>query len=290
MGITLIMRRGIYIAIICFLVALAALMIAGRIAISPANQDIGDPPTDLPIETSTLVDEDGKVVKAWVVNGKAKRGVILLLHGIRADRRSMLHRARMLFEEGYSLILIDQQAHGESDGETITFGHLEARSASAAVKFARARWPSKKLAIIGTSLGGAAAIFAAKQQRADAYILEAVYSSLQDAVENRLRIRLGDFGALLAPLLLWQTPLQLGLHFDELSTINQIDQIEAPILIIAGGKDERTTLEDTNLLFASATHPKTLWIIPNAAHQDFFRFSKNEYSRRVLNFLNNSLK
>ncbi|MCP4184183.1 MAG: alpha/beta hydrolase [Hyphomicrobiales bacterium] len=118
----------------------------------------------------------------------AKRGVVLLLHGIRSDRRSMIGRARLLFRAGYSVLLIDLQAHGESTGERITFGYLETESVVAAIKYARAKWPNERLAIIGTSLGGAAAVFAAKQQRADVYILEAVYSSLRDATENRLKL------------------------------------------------------------------------------------------------------
>ncbi|MCP4184182.1 MAG: prolyl oligopeptidase family serine peptidase [Hyphomicrobiales bacterium] len=89
----------------------------------------------------------------------------------------------------------------------------------------------------------------------------------------------------MAPFLLWQTTLQLDFHFDELSPVDQIDQIDAPLLIIAGEKDERTTLNNTNLLYSSAEYPKMLWVIPNAAHQDFLLFSTNEYTQRILSFL-----
>jgi len=50
----------------------------------------------------------------------------------------------------------------ESPGERITFGHLEALDAEAAVEFARQRAPSERLAVIGISLGGAAALLAPK--------------------------------------------------------------------------------------------------------------------------------
>ncbi len=50
------------------------------------------------------------------VSGQKGKGAVLLLHGVRADRREMLNRARFLKEEGYSVLLIDLPSHGESDG------------------------------------------------------------------------------------------------------------------------------------------------------------------------------
>jgi alpha-beta hydrolase superfamily lysophospholipase len=64
-----------------------------------------------------------------------------MAHAVRADRRSMLGRAEFLHRAGYSVLLFDAQAHGESPGDRITFGYLEALDAAAAVSFAVARDP-----------------------------------------------------------------------------------------------------------------------------------------------------
>ncbi len=56
------MNRVIRISFFCALAGLVALMVAGRIATGPANQNVGAPPSDLPIETSTLVAEGGQKV------------------------------------------------------------------------------------------------------------------------------------------------------------------------------------------------------------------------------------
>jgi len=53
---------------------------------------------------------------------------VLLLHGVRADRREMLGRARFLNRLGYGILLIDLPAHGESPDDHITFGAREARA------------------------------------------------------------------------------------------------------------------------------------------------------------------
>lgn len=284
------MRKTAIAALFLLAAIVLALLLAGKIATAPARQPIGTAPEDLPITAVEFSDGKSRLIKGWMLTGSQDRGAVLLVHGVRSNRRSMLGRGRLLFEDGYSVLMIDLQAHGESSGDQVTFGYREADSVAAAIKYTRTHWPDKKLAIIGTSLGGVAAIFAANRQRADAYVLEAVYSSLRAATENRLRIRLGSVGAALAPLLLWQTSLQLGFHADELSTVDRVGDLKSPLLVIAGEKDNRTTLADSQALFASAGEPKLLWVVSNARHQDFHRFAETEYSDRVLRFLGRHLR
>jgi alpha-beta hydrolase superfamily lysophospholipase len=71
------------------------------------------------------------------VTGDAGRGAVLLLHGVRSYRRSMLSRAIFLHDIGYSVLLINLQAHGESAGKRITLGYLESRDVVAAREFLR---------------------------------------------------------------------------------------------------------------------------------------------------------
>lgn len=247
----------VFLTVILFLIGTssASLFMLGEQATQSANRPIGPPPFDLPIKAVSFKDKLKQTVKAWSITGKAGQGVVVLVHGINSDRRSMLGRARMLVKAGYSVLLADLQAHGESPGDKITFGYLEANSVSAAVKFSRQRWPGKKLAVIGASLGGAAAVVAARVNQADAYILEAVYSSLYDATANRMEIKFGALGRYITPALLWQVPLRLGFPVDDLSIVDRIRNIKAPLMIIAGEKDTRTTLENSKAIFANAARP-----------------------------------
>jgi fermentation-respiration switch protein FrsA (DUF1100 family) len=43
-------------------------------------------------------------------------------------------------------------------------------------------------------------------------------------------------------------------------------------------------------LFAAASEPKELWLIPDAAHADFLGFSRDDYQRRVLTFFDRALR
>jgi uncharacterized protein len=210
------------------------------------------------------------------------------MHGVRANRLGMLERARLLHREGLSVLLFDFQAHRESTGRNITFGYLESRDARSAFDFLRQKAPGEHVGAIGVSLGGVAAILASLD--ADAMVLEAVYASFDKAVENRLTMRVGVMGRLLAPMLTWQVKWRLGCDPRLLQPAARIAHIHAPLLLIAGDADQHATLDEMKLLYARANEPKELWVIAGARHIDFYRYAPIEYQRRVLNFLKPRLR
>ena len=202
----------------------------------------------------------------------------------------MVDRAAFLRQAGYSLLLFDAQAHGESPGEQITFGYLESLDARAAVSFLEAQVPTERIGYLGVSQGGAAALIGIAPLSVQALIIEAVYPTLREAVVDRIRIRLGPLAPLLAPLLLVQVQLRLGVDPASLAPIEGIRQIRAPLLLIAGERDMHTRLSESERLFEAAPQPKTLWVVPGAAHVNFHRFNPVQYERRVLEFLARTLR
>lgn len=209
----------------------------------------------------------------------------MLLPGIRANRLSMISRARFLVRANYSVLLIDLQATGETKGDHITFGWKESRDVLAAVRFIRERNQERPVAIIGTSLGGAAALLAIPPLKVNGLILEEVYPTIEIATQNRLENYLGPLGKLTAPLLLDQLCFRLGVSPSDLRPVDHIAEAGCPILIFAGEKDRHTRTGDTQMLFDHARQPKQLWIVPNASHVDLYGAAPQEYEKHVLEFL-----
>src|SRR5262245_8249249 len=281
-------RLCVSIAASAAFLALGVIYLVGSVASAPARASIGAPPSDLPIEPVTIESASGSRLSGWFVAGQPRIGAILLMHGIRANRLDMLGRAKFLSRHGFPVLLFDFQAHGESSGRYITFGHLEGRNARAAFDFLKRKASGERIGVVGLSLGGAAAILA--ELPADAMVLEAVYSDFRKAVGNRLALRLGTAGHYLEPLLTWQLKARLGFGDAALQPAERISNLRAPLLLIAGDADRHATLEETRLLFARANQPKELWVIAGANHVDFHRYAPAEYERRVLDFLRPLLK
>ena len=275
----------------------AAVVVVGLKLSNPRPADIGSPPADLPgAETVSIPSGSGSRLGGWWVPGTIPRGgAVVLLHGVWENRLRMVPRARVLHQNGFSVLLVDLQSHGESTGRRITFGKLEGRDAAAAVAFARSRAPTERVAIDGVSLGGAAAILGAEAQPVDAIVLESVYPDIDDALANRLRVALGPVaGPLVAPML---TPLFeillppiLGVRPAELRPIDRIGSIRAPILIASGTNDDRTPPNETMSLYDHAMGPKELWLVRGAAHEDLERYGPVAYWSHVLPFLQEHLQ
>ena len=262
---------------------------AGSMLSRPVPAAVGAPPEDLAAESVTFRSDSGSTIHGWFSQSAHANGVVLLLPGVRANRLSMVDRATFLRSAGYSVLLIDFQATGESPDEAITFGWRERLDVLAATRFIRTRAPGQRVGVIGSSLGGAAAVLATPQLRVDAMVLEVVYPSVERAVKNRLRMRFGSAGELLAPLLLLQLKPRMGVTPQVLRPNDRIAEIGCPVLVIGGANDQHTTATDTISLYRAAPEPKQLWMIPGVEHVDFHASSKNEYEARILRFLSEAL-
>lgn len=212
------------------------------------------------------------------------------MHGVRGSRLQMLERARFLSAAGYAVLLFDFQAHGESTGDAITTGYFESRDARAALEFLRASSPGEKIGIIGVSMGGAATLLSEPPLAADAIILEMVYPTIEQAISNRLTMRLGGWASVLTPLLTVQLKLRAGITADALHPIARVGQVTVPKLFIAGSVDRHTTLDESKELFTAAAEPKELWVLEGAGHVDAHAFAAQEYEQRVLLFFEQHIR
>jgi fermentation-respiration switch protein FrsA (DUF1100 family) len=270
------------------LVALASLG-AGEALSSPASRTIGAAPAGLHAETISIPNANGGSVAGWFVPGQAGRGAVLLLHGVRADRRAMIKRARLLSHDGRAVLLIDLPAHGESSGERITFGLREGEGVRAALADLRRRAPGEAVGVIGISLGAAALVLAHAEPSPEAVVLESMFPTLEEAVADRLTRQFGAGGSVLAPLLLWQLPLRTGISADQLRPVDAIASLKAPVLIANGTLDQHTTLAESRRIFDAAHEPKQFWAVEGAAHVDLLNAGPEAYRRTVLAFLDRHL-
>ena len=287
------LRRKLKIISAVLVVAVVAFAVfawhEGSVLVKPANCAIGKPPADLPVQSVEFPSSSGATLHGWVIRGQSGKGVVILLHGIRANRWQLTSHARFLSHAGYSVLLFDFQAHGESVGRHITAGYLESRDAAAAVDFIHQTIPGEKVCVSGFSMGGAAAVLAEPPLQVNAMILESVYPTIEQAVTDRLETRFGWLGKIGAPFLTWQLKPRLGIGREDLCPIRQVGNISVPKFFIAGTADHDTTVQESRDLFAAAAEPKQLWLVDGATHIDMDAFAKDEYEKRVLDFLARNL-
>ena len=212
----------------CLIVSgfVASWFVAGAL-VAPSHRVVGKPPSELNASTFTLESDSGSTIAGWHTKTDSSNGVIVLFHGIRSSRLSMLDRALAFHDAGFSTVMIDLQAHGASTGDAITVGYLEQHDVRAAIEHARKMHPGEKIGVVGVSLGGAATLLATPLD-IDAVVLESVYPSIRDAVHNRVSAKLGSMSFVPATLLLIQLQPRLGISPDQLRPIDHMSKLGCP--------------------------------------------------------------
>ncbi|MFC3914585.1 alpha/beta hydrolase [Pseudaeromonas sharmana] len=272
------MKRALLLLSAGLMASLLLLGMIGELLSRPANHPVSMP--DPAFQAVHYGRTRGSLLEA-----DGNRLCALLLHGLHADRSSMVARARFLQQQGITSLLVDLQAHGETPGQIITFGYLESEDADNGLRYLKGEQRCQKVAVIGTSLGGASALLGQAARQADALVLESVFPRIQDAVADRIEARLGAPGRLLAPLLYLQIPLRTGIPLAKLQPIESIRHVTAPVLVIGGLQDASTKPDETRALYQAIHSPKQLWLLAGAGHVDLYRFDPAGYEQRVAAFL-----
>ena len=284
------------------LLALTALLCLGYInlyldaQLRPARRAICcTTPADLGFEYQKVHfrSADGVELAGWWIpsqNGAA----VILLHGGGGNRTGMLSRAEFLAQAGFGVLLYDQRACGESQGEMRSYGWLDVPDALAAVAFVQSQpgVDAQRVGLMGVSLGAQIAIRAAAQET-DIRAVVADGTAIARAADiPPARSVKEALYRLLAYLTDWGQSIKTGIAPPE-GVVQAIGKIapRAVMLISTGHSAEIADMELYNgqYLYAAAGEPKVLWEVPEAGHGAGLATRPEEYKQRVLEFFSENL-
>jgi pimeloyl-ACP methyl ester carboxylesterase len=246
------------------------------------------PPARAPARDFRIRTSGGLTLAATYWPGhRADSPAVLLLHGVKDSRASTAATAAWLNGLGYAALTIDFRGHGQSDMAQRTFGLHESSDARRAFDWLKRRQSGAPIAVIGNSLGGAAALLGPSGPvPADALVLQAVYPDIRRAIRNRIADRLTAAPAwLLEPLLSFQSKPRFGAWPSDLSPLEALRRYPGPLFVLGGGEDGYTPPDETRALFAAAPGAKSLWIVPGQDHAAMGALGDGPYRERIGRFL-----
>ena len=239
---------------------------------------------------------DGVGVAGWYIpsgNGSGPAGpTVVLAHGHGANKSTMLGYAAVLHDE-YNVVIFDFRNHGQSGGTQTTAGVAEQEDLRAVIEWVDANKEPEQIAVLGTSMGGAASLYeAVTDQNVDALILDSTHATLANALQARMEnagypLALpGSWSILLGSL------LRTGQDISAADPVQRIGVFDRPVLIIAGGQDTQIGDQDGQDLLAAAQAgdtPAELKVCADAGHGDSLAACRGDYRDWVLGFLARSL-
>jgi fermentation-respiration switch protein FrsA (DUF1100 family) len=242
---------------------------------------------DLTREEIRINSADGTSLAAWFIPG-VRQQTVLVLHGYTACKDDMLSHAAFLHEAGYSQLLLDFRACGDSAGGAVTLGGKERGDVQAAIAYLLAREDVDHdgIGVFGLSLGASLAILAACDSPAvRAVVAESAFRSVKSAVRQNFRrfTHLPSFpwANMTTRLAEWRQQISVRRVAPEL----EVGRLTRCALLLIHAQDDMViSVRDSEAIFAKAPEPKEFWRIASAPHAMAFRELEHEYSLRVVEF------
>jgi fermentation-respiration switch protein FrsA (DUF1100 family) len=200
----------------------------------------------------TFTTEDGLALNGWFVRPSAQPAgsTLIVFNGNAGNRALRAPLAAALARRGLATLLFDYRGYGGNPGSPSEAGLM--RDARAAYAYL-ARQPDidpSRIAYYGESLGTAVATQLAVEHPPAALILRSPFTSM------------ADVGQYHYPLL----PVRWLIR-DRFASIEVIDRVTSPVLVIAGTRDRIVPAQFSERLYQTAREPKGFLSI-DADHND----------------------
>ena len=192
---------------------------------------------DVPYTSLKVISSESISISFWWMPREKKKETILLVHGFDMNKSYMLPRAKVYYDLGYNVLMMDLRARGESGGIATTSGP-EIRSDVLAVMdyYEKNLSDYGPLVLAGYSHGGRAIVFAAEEKSGSvkAIILESIPYSLAEGFKRIYKVN--------------PPPFPEGDIENAFRTISKV-----PILLMIGDKDNAIIPEEAQKI-------KSLWL------------------------------
>ncbi len=224
--------------------------------------------------------QDGTNLHGWFLPAEGPaHGTLLLLHGNAENISTHIGSVYWLPPRGFNVFLFDYRGYGQSAGKPDLQGAFQDIEAALLWLQNKPDIDPTRIVVLGQSLGGAmgAYVFANTGQSKiiRALILDSVFSDYRQIVREKL----AGF---------WLTwPLQYPLSWLVTGQYAPVEAIgryrSTPVLLIHSKNDTVIPAHHATQLFARATPPKELWLMPEGRH--IAALNQPETRNRLVNYL-----
>jgi pimeloyl-ACP methyl ester carboxylesterase len=201
--------------------------------------------------------------------------------------------ARLFVDNHYKVLMPDSRGHGESGGEIVTYGLLEAGDIRSWVHWLIASERPHNIFAMGESFGAAVLLHALSvEPRFSGVVAECPFASFKAIAEYRVAQRLPvalPLAHIAAAPVVWSGFLyarwKYGMDFHAASPEAAVGGASTPVLLIHGLDDTNTPPRHSQIIASRNKANVDLWLVPGAGHTGAFQAAPGEFRYRVLSWL-----
>lgn len=259
-----------------------------------ARQMISDA-LEIPYKEAVVTSYDGLRLFGKCYIASADAPWLIMLHGYRSGaERDFCGGLKFGIDSGFNVLLVDQRAHGKSEGKCLTFGIKERYDCLTWINYVISQaGGSCKIALYGMSMGAATVLMAAGSglpKNVACIVADCGYTSPKAIIKKVIRemhypvfptyalVRLGGmlFG---------------GFDIEEYSAVQAMEKCDIPVLFIHGDDDRFVPCDMSRENHRHCrAEGKKLLIVPNAGHGMSYMSDKRAYLGTVSEFLKSALE
>lgn len=248
---------------------------------------------DRECETVSIYSDDGLKLFGRYYHVRDGAPLDICFHGYRS--RSFTDFAggsEMSFEMGHNLLLVDQRAHGRSEGRTISFGIKERWDVLSWVDYATERFGADtRILLYGVSMGAATVLMASGLDlpgNVKGIIADCPYSVPMDIILHVGRTNpLPQW--LIRPFVQIGAKVYGGFHLLETDAIRAVKDAQVPILILHGEADHFVPPHMSQQAALANPARVTRVTFPGADHALSYLSDTPRYRQVAVEFINKVL-
>lgn len=188
---------------------------------------------------------------------------------------------------GHNVLLVDERAHGRSEGKVISFGIKERYDCLEWTRYAEKRFGKDcPVILFGLSMGAATVLMASSLElpgNVVGIISDSAYTSPLDIIKKVCRDKKLP-SAVISPFV--EAGAKLFGHFDicESTAIGEVRKCTKPVLFIHGQDDFFVPSYMTRKIYAACNSKKRISVLNNSGHCSGYIFNTERYVKEICNF------
>lgn len=233
---------------------------------------------------------DHAQLRAWYIEQNQGNGdVVILLHGQGDNRLGMVGYAQILVAHGYSVLMPDARAHGESGGDFATYGVLERVDIRQWFDWLKGNTHSGCVFGMGESMG-AAQLLQALEVEPDfcTVIAESSFSDFREIAYDRMGqyFHAGPWlgRTMLRPVIEMALAYVRVMHHLDLAAASPsraVAHTSIPVMLIHGETDGNIPVYHSRWIKAQNSNVE-LWEVPSADHCGAITVAPQELEHKIV--------
>lgn len=217
-----------------------------------------------------------------------RKKTVMILSGRTESLRYGYYFAIPYYEAGYNVMVLDNRAHGNSDGNYNTIGFDESRDNIAWAKYLHDEHGVEEIIFHGICIGGAAGTYALTSEGCPDYIVgivtEGMFTRFWESMKNHIIERKKNFPFLMPAIDMWMK--KYTGHSMKVGPIDVIHKLDRPILMLQSREDKYSVPEKAQQLFDKCGSKNKRLVYFDKGGHSLLRITDTEgYDREIKAFL-----